>query len=103
MLGLTNNVNALVAYDDGWPGAFEAERLRLANALGDTALAIEHIGSTSVPDMHAKPILDILVGVETLADWEKCRAPLVSLGYDYAVNAGVPDHYIFGRGRDANE
>jgi GrpB-like predicted nucleotidyltransferase (UPF0157 family) len=53
--------------------------------------------------MRAKPILDILVGVNPADDWEKCRDPLERLGYDYAANAGVPGHHIFGRGRDATE
>ena len=53
--------------------------------------------------MRAKPILDILVGVSPLEDWEKCKGPLEGLGYDYAAHAGVPDHYIFGRGRDSTE
>jgi GrpB-like predicted nucleotidyltransferase (UPF0157 family) len=53
--------------------------------------------------MRAKPILDILVGVSPIDDWEKCKAPLEGLGYDYAENAGVPGHYIFGRGRDRTE
>jgi len=53
--------------------------------------------------MRAKPILDILVGVHPIADWTLCRAPLEALGYDYAENAGVPRHFIFGRGRDLTE
>ena len=64
---------------------------------------IEHYGSTAVPGMRAKPILDILVGVDPLGDWEKCRLPLEKLGYDYAEKAGVPGHYTFGRGRDLTE
>lgn len=103
MLGLKHNVNELVDYDADWPGLFLEERQRVSAALGDVAKAIEHYGSTSVPGMRAKPILDILVGVSPLANWEKCRAPLEALGYDYAENAGVLDHYIFGRGRDLTE
>ena len=53
--------------------------------------------------MRAKPILDILVGVSPLDDWELCREPLAVLGYDFAVDGGVPGHFIFGRGRDTSE
>ena len=53
--------------------------------------------------MRAKPILDIMVGVDPLKDWEKCKIPLEYLGYDYAEKAGVPGHHIFGRGRDLTE
>lgn len=103
MLGLRHRTNRLVAYHPGWPDAFEAERARLAKALGPLALGIEHYGSTAVPGLTAKPILDILVGVAPLENWHACHAPLISLGYDYAANAGVPGHYIFGRGRDTTE
>jgi len=103
VLGLKHNVNLLVDYDVSWPRMFLEERKRISEALGDVAKAIEHYGSTAVPGMRAKPILDILVGVEPIGDWAKCRAPLESLGYDYALNAGVPGHHIFGRGRDRTE
>jgi GrpB-like predicted nucleotidyltransferase (UPF0157 family) len=103
MLGLKKNLNLLVDYDPLWESAFIEERKRLAQALGDVAKGIEHYGSTAVPGMRAKPILDILVGVSPLDDWAKCRVPLERLGYDHAANAGIPGHRIFGRGRDATE
>lgn len=103
MLGLKHGTNTLVDYDPGWADAFEEERSRLAAALAGVALGIEHYGSTAVPGMRAKPILDILVGVEPLSGWRLCHDPLLALGYDYAEHVGVPGHHIFGRGRDATE
>lgn len=103
MLGLKNGTNALVDFDPAWADAFDRERERLAAALVGIALGIEHYGSTAVPGMRAKPILDILVGVTPLSNWQLCHDPLLALGYDYAERAGVPGHYIFGRGRDATE
>jgi GrpB-like predicted nucleotidyltransferase (UPF0157 family) len=103
MLGLKHGVNRLVDYDPRWPIAFEAERVRIHRVLGEVARGIEHYGSTAVVDLRAKPIIDILVGVQPLDDWIKCKAPLEGLGYDYAENAGVPEHFIFGRGRDRSE
>lgn len=103
MLGLRHRTNRLVPYHEGWPAAFVAERQRLIDALGPLALGIEHYGSTAVPGLAAKPILDILVGVSPLENWQLCQAPLIGLGYDYAVSAGVAGHYIFGRGRDLTE
>ena len=103
MLGLKKTLNLLVDYDPLWESEFTEERKRIAGALGDVAKGIEHYGSTSVVGMRAKPILDILVGVRPFEDWMKCRVPLLKLGYDYAENAGVPDHHIFGRGRDSSE
>ena len=102
-LGLKANANVLVAYDPLWPAAFEDEKVRLAKALGPVVKGIEHYGSTAVPGLCAKPILDMMVGVSPLSEWEKCRAALEALGYDYAEGAGVPGHYIFGRGRDRTE
>jgi GrpB-like predicted nucleotidyltransferase (UPF0157 family) len=103
VLGLQHNVNRLVDYDVDWPRMFLDERMRISETLGDIAKGIEHYGSTAVPGMRAKPILDILVGVVPLEDWAKCRAPLEALGYDYAETAGLPGHHIFGRGRDLTE
>ena len=103
MLGLKHNINLLVDYDPRWEFAFNAERDRIAEAVGLVARGIEHYGSTAVRGMRAKPILDILLGVTPLDEWEKCKAPLEGLGYDYAANAGVPGHHIFGRGRDSLE
>ena len=103
MLGLKNGANTLVDYQPAWPVEFERERSRLASSLHGIALGIEHYGSTAVPGMRAKPILDILVGVAPIENWRLCHDPLLELGYDYAENAGVTGHYIFGRGRDATE
>jgi GrpB-like predicted nucleotidyltransferase (UPF0157 family) len=53
--------------------------------------------------MRAKPIIDILVGIVPYEDWIACKAPLERLGCDYAANAGVPEHHIFGRKRNTAE
>jgi len=103
MIGLKHDTNLLVEYDPLWPSLFEEEKKRLQHALGDIARSIEHYGSTSVPGLRAKPIIDILVGIQPLTDWVLCRQPLESLGYDYSEHAGVEGHYIFGRGRDRSE
>jgi GrpB-like predicted nucleotidyltransferase (UPF0157 family) len=102
-LGLAHNENRLVAYDPDWPQAFERERERLATALAGLDVSIEHYGSTAVPGFVAKPILDILVGVPKEADWQACHDPLIGLGYDFAADAGVPGHHIFGRGAQPGE
>ena len=103
MLGLKHGVNVLVDYDPQWPSDFAAEKQRLQGVLGDLVLGIEHGGSTSVPGLRAKPILDIYVGIRSLDDWIKCKAPLEALGYDYAEHAAIPNDFVFGRGRDKTE
>ena len=64
-------------YDPAWPRRFAVERERIRAALGDRALRIEHIGSTSVPGLAAKPIVDILVEVARLEDADLERAGYV--------------------------
>jgi GrpB-like predicted nucleotidyltransferase (UPF0157 family) len=82
----------IVDYDPTWPGRFEAERDRIAAALGERALRIEHVGSTSVPDLAAKPIIDIAVEVEPVDD-PTDRTALESAGYQLRVNE--PGHRLF--------
>jgi GrpB-like predicted nucleotidyltransferase (UPF0157 family)/catechol 2,3-dioxygenase-like lactoylglutathione lyase family enzyme len=103
MIGLKHGQNLLVDYDVEWPVLFREEKAKLYVALGGVVRGIEHYGSTAVPGLAAKPILDILIGVEPLEDWIRCKPPLEELGYDYAEHAGVPNHFIFGRGRDRSE
>lgn len=75
----------LSAYDPGWPARFEAERARLAAAIGEWAVGgIHHVGSTAVPGLDAKPVIDILVGVTDLPHSRACREPLAGLGYLWA-------------------
>jgi GrpB-like predicted nucleotidyltransferase (UPF0157 family) len=103
MLGCKHNVNFLVDYNPEWPVEYARERKRIVNALGNLAEGVEHYGSTAVQGMRAKPIIDVLVGVFPFECWQACKAPLEELGYDYAANAGVSGHHIFGRGRDMTE
>src|ERR1041385_4355627 len=71
----------IVDYDPGWPKKFETQAAIIAAALGETALRIEHIGSTSVPGLSAKPIVDILVVVQDSADESAYLPPLEAAGY----------------------
>lgn len=71
----------LVPYDPQWPERFEAERTKINAALGDRALAIDHIGSTSVPGLAAKPIIDICLVVANSADEASYLPDLEAAGY----------------------
>jgi GrpB-like predicted nucleotidyltransferase (UPF0157 family) len=84
----------IVDYDPRWPAAFAALRDRLAAALGPLAVAIEHVGSTAVPGLAAKPIVDLDVVIATPGDLAAVVERLASLGYDHQGDLGVP-------GRDA--
>ena len=78
----------LVAYDASWPAAFEAERERIAGALGSLAVRIDHHGSTAVPGLAAKPIVDVQVSVRSLVPLDVYCAALATLGY---VHTPHPD------------
>jgi GrpB-like predicted nucleotidyltransferase (UPF0157 family) len=73
----------VVDYDPSWPSLYEAERAQIQAALGQGAFQIEHIGSTSVPGLPAKPVIDIAIGVENLKQGMVYRPALESLGYTY--------------------
>ena len=87
----------IVEHDPAWPAAYERERALIARALGDHMLGIEHVGSTAVPGLGAKPIIDITVGVRDLADGERCVGPLEELGYEYRGEAGIPGRLYFSK------
>ena len=72
---------SLVDYDPGWPTRFTAEAARIATAIAERAIAVEHVGSTAVPGLIGKPVLDIAIAVANEADADACVAPLTALGY----------------------
>lgn len=73
----------IVPYDPRWPRQFEEEKARLLAEIGAYVLSIEHIGSTAVPGLAAKPVIDILIGVRSLQDAPLFIPPLESRGYEY--------------------
>jgi GrpB-like predicted nucleotidyltransferase (UPF0157 family) len=89
------NPVVVLGYDPNWPGLFQSLRKRIADALGDMAAAIEHVGSTAVPDLAAKPIIDIdvLLASETMLPAAIER--LASLGYIHRGNLGIPEREAF--------
>jgi GrpB-like predicted nucleotidyltransferase (UPF0157 family) len=76
----------VVPYDPNWPVMFEEEALRLRRALGQLAVRIDHHGSTAVPGLSAKPVIDIQVGVANLQPLEAYGRPLEMLGYIHVVH-----------------
>ena len=88
----------LVGHDPGWGQVYETERQRIGAALADLALDIQHCGSTAIPGIRAKPILDVLVGVERLARGRDCVPLLRGIGYDYLGEDLVPNEHFFGKG-----
>lgn len=85
----------LVEYDEDWPHLSEREMLRLRSALGAPHPAIEHIGSTAVPGLVAKPIVDLMLGTDTLPPALATVTRLQNLGYCCLGEAGVAGRYYF--------
>lgn len=81
-------------YNPNWPGIFEVEASRIKEALGSNCIAIHHIGSTSVPGLVAKPVIDMIVGVKNP---EEAVQPLESLGFTYKGEYNIPMRFYFNR------
>jgi len=85
----------IVAYDPQWPTRFERERVLLERAVGPWIVGdVNHVGSTAVPGLDAKPIIDILIGVENLAASRACFEPLAELDYLYAPYRAQEMHWF---------
>jgi GrpB-like predicted nucleotidyltransferase (UPF0157 family) len=87
----------ILPYDPEWPTAFEWERLRLLSALGEAALAIEHVGSTAVPGLAAKPVIDIMVAIADLTRAEDFVPALATVGYERRPLGDFPGRVYFRR------
>jgi GrpB-like predicted nucleotidyltransferase (UPF0157 family) len=90
----------VVDYDPSWPRRYEEERDRIAAALGDAVVAIEHVGGTAVPGLPAKPVIDLMVGVEDIERAGPAVAGLINLGYEYVpeFESQLPQRRYFRRG-----
>jgi GrpB-like predicted nucleotidyltransferase (UPF0157 family) len=82
-------------YDGSWPDRFERLKVRLLRALADSAVAVEHIGSTAVPGLPAKPIIDIDVVVSSDDEVSGAVERLASLGYEHEGDLGVAGREAF--------
>ncbi len=87
----------IVASDPAWPVRAAHELVRIADALGPVAVRVAHVGSTAVPGLAAKPVLDLLVAVAALEPRAAYVAPLERLGYRYAADPASPDRRFFAR------
>jgi GrpB-like predicted nucleotidyltransferase (UPF0157 family) len=98
MLGLRRGAVQIVHYTPVWATLFQAERARLQHALGAAALDIQHIGSTAVPGLAAKPILDLAIAVAAEPAAAACIPRLTALGYTYRGYRGPGEGHFFDQG-----
>ena len=98
LLGLQRGAVALSHHREEWHQLFVEEKALILHAVGERAISIEHVGSTAICGIVAKPILDVMVGIGTFEDGEKCVAALEQLGYEYKGENGIPGRHFFGKG-----
>lgn len=90
----------VVKHNPDWVRQYQEEAARIIAAIADICLEIEHIGSTAVPGLSAKPILDMMVGVQSLdMVSSEHKAQLLELGYEYVHKPEFPDRLFFRRGK----
>jgi len=79
----------VVPHDPSWRDAFEAEAKRVAAALGENVVAVHHIGSTAIPNIFAKPVVDLLVEVRGIGGVDGRSSAMESLGYEVLGEYGI--------------
>ncbi len=87
-------------YDARWPQDYERERARLADILKDNGLAMYHIGSTAVPGLAAKPIIDIMAVVRSLEQVDAVAEQFSAIGYEYLGEFGIAGRRYLRKGGD---
>jgi GrpB-like predicted nucleotidyltransferase (UPF0157 family) len=87
----------IVDYDPHWPQAFQREAREIRSALADLAVRIEHVGSTAVPGLPGKPVIDIQVSVGKIEPREAYVRPLERLGYLFAYDPTSPAYHFFAK------
>ena len=85
----------VLPYDRVWKAAFEAIKSELESAVGDFVISIEHVGSTSVEGLSAKPCIDIDVVIEDYGVFEEVVRRLAEIGYIHEGSLGIPDREAF--------
>jgi GrpB-like predicted nucleotidyltransferase (UPF0157 family) len=98
MLGLPKGTVKLEPHSEQWHQLFAEEKARLFQNVGDYVISIEHVGSTAICGISAKPIIDIAVAVKKISDGEKCVKPLKEIGYEYRGEHGIAGRFYFVRG-----
>jgi GrpB-like predicted nucleotidyltransferase (UPF0157 family) len=97
MLGLNRGIVEVVPYNPEWREAFQIEKSQLQSLLGKRCLDIQHIGSTAIPGMVAKPVLDIGVAVAEISVIFTCVEEMIELGYVYFGDQRERGDFFFAK------
>ncbi len=99
MLGLPYGTVKLAPPCPQWKAYYAAEAVRLHAAIGPCVVEICHIGSTAIPNMWAKPVIDIMAGMRDITRVTECVGPLQTLGYAYKGEQAIPNWHFFIKGK----
>jgi GrpB-like predicted nucleotidyltransferase (UPF0157 family) len=98
VLGLQSGVVEIVAYQKDWAHLYEEEKQRITAAIGEHVLEVQHVGSTSIPGMPSKPIVDIGIAVHNFEEAQVCILPMQAIGHEYKGEFGIPRRHYFIKG-----
>lgn len=94
-IGVPRDKVVLVAYQKSWERQFEQEKQRLLEACGERLAAVEHVGSTAIPGLLSKPLLDIAIALASFEDGKEVVSCIARLGYGYLGAHGIPGRFYF--------
>ena len=97
-MSLKRGIVELVDYDEIWQEEYKKEEKLLKDVLGERIKEIHHIGSTSIPGLKAKPVIDILVVINDFDEIQEIEKELSSYDYENRGHQGVADRYFFAKG-----
>lgn len=102
MVGLSKNSVMLYPHSEEWSMLFEKEKINVYNCIKEYVIDIQHVGSTSIRGMCAKPIIDIVVAIKDLKDGFKLIDDIESIGYHFKGSLGKSNRFFFWKGNENN-
>jgi GrpB-like predicted nucleotidyltransferase (UPF0157 family) len=96
MIGLKRKIIKLIPHHKSWVPFFEKEKTRILKSI--PSMNVEHVGSTAIPSISAKPIIDIALGIKKIKDFNKYKNKLKKLGFEYHDNRGTQFNKFFTKG-----
>ena len=99
-MALKRGIVELEDYNSNWKNEYEKEEKLLKEVLKDDIIEIEHVGSTSIPGLKAKPVIDIIVVINSLSDIDKIEEKLKRYDYENRGHQGVDDRFFFAKGKE---
>ena len=97
-----NRMYSVESYNPTWTERFEVIKKLLESVFNEQAVAIEHVGSTAVPNMRAKPVIDVLVVVDKMQQFEDEKEKMVQVGYEWTENYIAPNTLLFYKNEESS-